>query len=144
MASVRILRPEQRPEAMQVAGFDIQALISGDQAQAFEVFFTTGRDGAGAAPHGHPWDETFFVLRGPVLFGMGEEEQWIDAGTLVHVPGGERHWYRFGDQEGQFLSLTSGKAAAPMYRDLANLPDDAPRSDYRAAALRHGQQARPA
>ena len=143
MACVRILRPEQRPEAMHVAGFDIQALISGDQAQAFEVFFTTGKDGSGAAPHAHPWDDTFFVLRGPVLCGMGEEEQWVDAGTLAPVPGGERHWYRFGDQASQFLSLTSGKAAAAMYRDLADWPDEAPRSDYRAAALRHGQQARP-
>lgn len=73
---------------------------------------------------------------------MGEEELWIDAGTLVNVSGGERRWYRFCDQEGQFLSLTSGKAAVPMYHDLADLPDDVPRSDYRAAAFRHGREER--
>lgn len=143
MAIARIIESQQRPEAMRIAGFDIQALISGDQAQAFEVFFTTGRDGAGAAPHAHPWDETFYVIRGPVLFGIGDQEQWIAAGTLVHVAGGERHWYRFDEEEGQFLSVTSGKAAAPMYRDLAALPVEASRSDYRAVAIRHGQQALP-
>ena len=128
---------------MRVAGFDIQALISGDEAQAFEVFVTTGKDGTGPAAHSHPWDETFYVLKGPVVFGMGDQEHLIEAGTLLHVPGGERHWYRFADQEGEFLSLTSGKEAAAMYRELAGLPSDAPKTDYRAVAIRHGQAARP-
>lgn len=143
MTSVRIVQPSDRPAALRIAGFDIQPLISGDAAQSFEVFLTTGSNGRGAAPHSHPWDETFFVLRGPVQFGMGDQEQRVEAGTLVHVPGGERHWYRFGDQEGELLSLTSGKEAEPMYRDLAQLSAEASTSDYRAVALRHGQQARP-
>jgi hypothetical protein len=46
-----------RPAAMRVAGFDIQALVSGDQAQCFEAFYTSGANGTGPAPHCHPWDE---------------------------------------------------------------------------------------
>lgn len=144
MTGSRIVEPGRRPEPMRIAGFDIQTLLSGDDAQAFEVFLTSGRDGTGPAPHSHPWDETFFVLRGPVLFGVGEREQSVNAGTLLHVPGGERHWYRFSDEEGEFLSLTSGKAAAAMYRDLAALAADSPKTEYRAVAIRHGQEARPA
>jgi hypothetical protein len=49
--------------------------------------------------------------------------------------GGERHWYRFGDQKGEFLSFTSGKAASPMYRELAGLPAEAAKLDYRAVAI---------
>jgi len=30
-----------------------------------------------------------------------------------------------------------------MYRDLATLPADAPKTVYRAVAIRHGQAARP-
>ena len=131
-----------RSAAMRVAGFDIQALVSGDQAQCFEAFYTSGANGTGPAPHCHPWDETFFVIRGPVVFGVGEQEHPIEAGTLLHVPGGERHWWRF-EVEGEFLSFTSGKQAAAMYRDLATVPTDAPKTDYRAVALRHGQEARP-
>lgn len=143
MTSARLVAPCDRPAPLRIAGFDIQTLINGDQAQAFEVFLTSGSQGTGPAPHSHPWDETFFVLRGPIVFGVGEREQSVEAGTLVHVPGGERHWYRFGDEEGEFLSLTSGKAAAAMYQDLATIASDAPRSDYRAVAIRHGQEARP-
>jgi quercetin dioxygenase-like cupin family protein len=131
-----------RPAAMRVAGFDIQALVSGDQAQCFEAFYTSGANGTGPTPHCHPWDETFFVIKGPVVFGVGDQEHPIEAGTLLHVPGGERHWWRF-EVEGEFLSFTSGKQAAAMYRDLATVPTDAPKTDYRAVALRHGQEARP-
>jgi quercetin dioxygenase-like cupin family protein len=131
-----------RPAAMRVAGFDIQALVSGDQAQCFEAFYTSGANGTGPAPHCHSWDETFFVIKGPVVFGVGDQEHPIEAGTLLHVAGGERHWWRF-EVEGEFLSFTSGKQAAAMYRDLATVPTDAPKSDYRAVALRHGQEARP-
>jgi quercetin dioxygenase-like cupin family protein len=131
-----------RPAAMRVAGFDIQALVSGDQAQCFEAFYTSGANGTGPAPHCHPWDETFFVIKGPVVFGVGDQEHPIEAGTLLHVPGGERHWWRF-EVEGEFLSFTSGNQAAAMYRDLATVPTDAPKTDYRAVALRHGQEARP-
>lgn len=138
-----MIGPSGRPAAMRIAGFDIQTLISGDEAQSFEVFFTSGKDGTGPAPHSHPWDETFFVIEGPVLFGVGNQEHWAGAGTLVHVPGGERHWYRFGDHNGEFLSFTSGKAAAPMYRELAGLPAEAATADYRSVAIRHGQAARP-
>ena len=143
MASARIVAPADRPTALRIAGFDIQALITGDDAQSFEVFFTRGQDGTGPAPHSHDWDETFFVLQGPVLFGVGDREHRVEAGTLLHVPGGERHWYRFGDRQGEFLSLTSGHAAGPMYRELAGLSADAPKTEYRAVALRHGQAARP-
>jgi quercetin dioxygenase-like cupin family protein len=131
-----------RPAAMRVAGFDIQALVSGDQAQCFEAFYTSGANGTGPTPHCHPWDETFFVIKGPVVFGVGDQEHPIEAGTLLHVPGGERHWWRF-EVEGEFLSFTSGKQAAAMYQDLATVPTDAPKTDYRAVALRHGQEARP-
>lgn len=142
MPTAQILTPADRPTALRVAGFDIHALITGDDAQSFEVFFTRGQDGTGPAPHSHAWDETFFVIRGPVLFGVGDREHPIEAGTLLHVPGGERHWWRF-EVEGEFLSFTSGKEAAAMYRDLATVPADAPKTDYRAVALRHGQAARP-
>jgi len=131
-----------RPAPMRVAGFDIQALVSGDQAQCFEALYTSGTNSTGPAPHCHPWDETFFVIRGPVVFGVGDQEHPVEAGTLLHVPGGEWHWWRF-EVEGEFLSFTSGKEAAAMYRDLATLPPDAPKTDYRAMAIHHGQEARP-
>ena len=143
MTPAHCVRPADRPPAMRIAGFDIQALLSGGEGQHFEIFLTRGIDGKGAAPHSHPWDETFFVLQGEVMFGVADQEQLVEAGSLLHVPAGERHWYRFGDHLAELLSVTSGREAAAMYRDLAELPADASPDDYRATARLHGQSARP-
>ena len=59
MAMARIVESGARPAPKRIAGFDIRILLSGDDAQAFEVFLTSGKDGTGPAPHSHPWDETF-------------------------------------------------------------------------------------
>jgi len=69
------------PLPLRITGFDIQALISGDEARAFEVFLITGKDGTGPVARSHPWDETFYVLKGPVVFGMGNQGHLIDAAT---------------------------------------------------------------
>ena len=142
MAQSLILDPVSSCRPLHIAGFDIRVLLSGNDAQAVEVFLSTGKGGTGPAPHSHPWEETFFVLRGSIVFGIGTHENSVGPGTLVHVSGGERHWYRFGEDEGEFLSFTSGKAAAAMYRELAGLKSNATKTEYRSVAIRHGQESR--
>ena len=41
-------------------------------------------------------DESFFVVKGEVAFGIGAESTTASAGTLVHLPSGTVHWFRFG------------------------------------------------
>ena len=141
MTEPLIVPPTERAAALRIAGFDITVLASGENTQAFEVFHTVGPPGTGPGPHSHPWDETFFVLDGDVTFGVGETETVAGPGTLVHVPGGARHWYRFGPETGEFVAMTSGKAASAMYHDLAAI-DTPDRDRYVEAAARHGQQSR--
>ena len=57
MAAARMVPAEARPAAMRVAGFDIQALVSGDQAQCFEAFYTSGSNGTG------DFGSSFAILR---------------------------------------------------------------------------------
>lgn len=141
MTEPLIVAPDERAEALRIGGFDITVLASGDHTQAFEVFHTVGPPGTGPGPHSHPWDETFFVLRGDVTFGVDETETIAGPGTFVHVPGGTRHWYHFGPETGEFVSMTSGTSASAMYCELAAIesPD---RERYVEAAARHGQQSR--
>ena len=47
MAAARMVPAADRPAPMRVAGFDIQALVSGDQGQCFEAFYTSGANGTG-------------------------------------------------------------------------------------------------
>ncbi|MFM8236680.1 MAG: cupin domain-containing protein [Actinomycetota bacterium] len=136
-----VVPPDDRAPALRVGGFDITVLASGADTQAFEVFHTVGPPGTGPGPHSHPWDETFFVRSGDVTFGVDDTETVAGPGALVHVPGGARHWYRFGPETGEFVPLTSGHAASSMYRDLAAI-DSPDRDRYVEAAARHGQQSR--
>jgi hypothetical protein len=60
-SNARIVEASERPVLTQIAGFDIQSLIFGNEAQSLEVFFTSGKDGTEpATSHSHPWDETFW------------------------------------------------------------------------------------
>ena len=139
--AARLIRPAERSEALHLAGVDITPLVSADQAADYEFGVISGQEGHGPPPHSHPWDETYFVLRGEVVFGVGRDEQAFTAGALVHVPAGERHWFRF-DQPGETVVVTGGHSAFAMFKGLADVPDGAPAEDYLAVALRYGEEDR--
>jgi len=37
--------------------------------------FKRGPEGSGPPPHSHPWDESFFVVKGEIDFGIDDESQ---------------------------------------------------------------------
>ena len=137
----RLIPPAERSEALHLAGVDITPLVSADQSADYEIGVISGQEGHGPPPHSHPWDETYFVLRGEVVFGVGLNEQVFAAGALVHVPAGERHWFRF-DQPGETVVVTGGHCAFAMFKGLADVPDGSPAEDYLAVALRYGEEDR--
>ena len=139
--AARLIRPAARSEALHLAGVDITPLVSADQSADYEIGVISGQEGHGPPPHSHPWDETYFVLRGEVVFGVGQDEQVFAAGALVHVPAGERHWFRF-DQPGETVVVTGGHCAFAMFKGLADVPEGSPAEDYLAVALRYGEEDR--
>jgi hypothetical protein len=40
-------------------------------------------------------------------------------GTLVHLPAGTVHWFRFGTGGGEMVSMTSRLGASKMFTDMA-------------------------
>ena len=40
-------------------------------------------------------------------------------GTLVHLPAGTEHWFRFGTGGGEMVSMTSRLGASKMFTDMA-------------------------
>ena len=136
-----LINPQERSQALHLAGVDITPLVSADQAADYEVAVIAGRNGHGPPPHSHPWDETYFVLHGEIVFGVGYIEKVFEAGALVHVPGGERHWFRF-DQPGETVVVTGGHRAFAMFQALADVPEGSPDEEYLAVALRYGEEDR--
>jgi quercetin dioxygenase-like cupin family protein len=70
-------------------------LASAEATEGYEVFLQRGPEGSGPPPHSHPWDESFFVIKGEIDFGIGADSTTALAGTLVHLPAGTEHWFRF-------------------------------------------------
>jgi hypothetical protein len=59
------------------------------------------------------------VLAGQVAFGVdGDQNLTALPGTLVHIPGGSTHWFRFGPGGGKMISITSQAGAAAFFTEV--------------------------
>ena len=77
-----------------------------------------GPEGSGPPPHNHPWDESFYVVKGEVEFGIADEKMVAGPGTLVHLPAGTTHWFRFAKGGAEMVSMTSREGASHMFTDF--------------------------
>ena len=60
--------------------------------ELMKVGVVTYREGEGPPPHFHPNEEQFmYILEGRMKMVLGDEEQIIEPGTLVHIPRNVRH-----------------------------------------------------
>jgi quercetin dioxygenase-like cupin family protein len=106
------------PRALNVVGEQLTVLASGAQTGSYEIFHQAGPEGSGPPPHSHPWDEAFYVIRGEIAFGHDDRELVARPGTLVHLPAGTTHWFRFGAGGGEMISMTSREGASHMFTDF--------------------------
>jgi quercetin dioxygenase-like cupin family protein len=110
--------PDRAPRPLKIVGENVTVLASGAQTGGYEIFRQVGAEGSGPPPHNHPWDESFYVVKGEIAFGIEEKEMVARPGTLVHLPAGTMHWFRFGEGGGEMISITSREAASRMFTDL--------------------------
>ena len=115
-----VMTPEQYPRTLDVLGVQITVLAPKTATQAYEITLQRGDEGGGPPPHSHPWDESFFVTAGTVDFDCAGSTQQVGAGTLVHVPAGTVHAFRFGRGGGAMIEFTgAGTGASTMFTDMA-------------------------
>jgi len=135
-----IAAPESYAPALDIVGEHVTVLASGEATEGYEIFLQRGPEGSGPPPHSHPWDESFYVLQGEIEFGMGEESETASPGTLVHLPAGTVHWFRFGGDGGEMLSMTSRLGASRMFADIARdvSPVDPDLEQLAEVGARHG------
>lgn len=118
-AQPMIVTPADRPQSLAVVGEQITVLASGAQTGSYEIFLQAGPEGSGPPPHNHPWDEAFYVIKGEVAFGVNATESVAKAGTLVQLPRGTTHWFRFGVGGGEMISMTSREGAAAFFTEVS-------------------------
>jgi quercetin dioxygenase-like cupin family protein len=114
-----VVKPAVYAPALNIVGEHVTVLASGEATQGYEVFLQRGPEGSGPPPHSHPWDESFFVIKGDVDFGIGDESTTASAGTLVHLPAGTTHWFRFGAGGAEMISMTSRLGASKLFEEMA-------------------------
>lgn len=123
-----IVRPEQRPQALSVMGAKITPLAPTAAMRELQLTYQTGEAGIGPPPHSHDWDESFFIVKGEVLFTCDGNTSNCDAGTLVHVPAGTVHAFSFGAGGGEILEITGkGSNAIQMFTEISRKMPSRPR-----------------
>ena len=104
---------------LKMVGEEVTILASSAQTGSYEIFRQAGPEGSGPPPHSHAWDEAFYVISGEVAFGVDDQQELVArAGTLVHVPGGSTHWFRFGPAGGEMISMTSSEGASAFFTEV--------------------------
>ena len=135
-----IVAPENYAPTLDIVGEHVTVLASGEATGSYELFLQRGPEGSGPPPHSHPWDEAFYVTRGKIDFGIDAESMTALPGTLVHLPAGTVHWFRFGEGGGEMFSLTSRLGASKMFTDMAREiePVNPDLEKLAAVGARHG------
>ena len=126
-AKAFVVAPKDYQRPLNVVGERITILASSQMTGGYEIFLQKGSEGSGPNPHSHPWDESFYVTKGEIDFGIGNETQTAVAGTLVHLPAGTTHWFRFGTGGGEMISVTSRAGASKLFAEIdQEVPADRP------------------
>ena len=121
------LTPEQYARPLNVVGEKITVLAAKAATGGYEIFLQEGPAGSGPPPHSHGWDEAFFVMGGEIEFGFDDKVMTARPGTLVHLPAGTTHWFRFGPDGGRMLSLTGAGNASELFTGIDQaIPPNAP------------------
>jgi quercetin dioxygenase-like cupin family protein len=127
-----VVTPRDYARALDVVGEKITVLASHTATQGYEIFLQQGLEGSGPPPHSHDWDESFYVIKGKVEVTYGGKTVMAEPGTLVHLPAGTMHSFRFGAGGGEMISVTGANGRASQLftnidKEIAPGPPDIPK-----------------
>jgi len=127
-----VVTPKDYSPPLNVLGIQVTVLASNTATEAYEITRQQGDKGMGPPPHSHGWDESFYVLAGAVEFSCRGQPVVCPRGTLVHVPAGTVHSFRFLADGCDMLEFTGqGGMATQMFkavsREIPPGPPEIPR-----------------
>lgn len=127
-ANAFVVTPEDYGPALNVLGTEVTVLASNSATRTYEITLQRGGEGTGAPLHSHKWDESFYVLKGRIEFACAGRTVVCVPGTLVHVPAGTVHGFRYGPGGGEMLEFTGqGGLATRLFSALdSNIPSGPP------------------
>ncbi len=131
-AQAFVVTPNDYDCPLNVLGMRVTVLASNTVTHAYEITRQQGESGMGPPPHSHDWDESFYVIAGEVEFTCSGKTVVCPPGTLVHVPAGTRHSFRYLVDGCDVLELTGqGGMATQVFetisREIPPGPPEIPR-----------------
>ena len=93
----RVVRPEDHDGLPSAAGGDVYSMLATGEHTHGSFFLTHAivPPGGGPPPHIHTREEeAFYVVRGEIVFRVGDREVTATSGTFVNVPRGWKHRFR--------------------------------------------------
>jgi quercetin dioxygenase-like cupin family protein len=127
-----VVTPKDYDPALNVLGIKVTVLASNRATQSYEITRQQGEKGIGPPPHSHNWDESFYVVAGEVEFTCSGNTVVCSPGTLVHVPAGTVHSFRYLADGCDVLEITGqGGIATQMFtavsREIPPGPTEVPK-----------------
>ena len=111
-----VVTPSDYDPELNVLGIRLTVLASNTATQAYEITRQQGEKGMGPPPHSHYWDESFYLVAGEVEFTCSGKTVVCPPGTLVHVPAGTVHSFRYLTDACDVLEFTGqGGNATQMF-----------------------------
>ncbi|HEY7138534.1 MAG TPA: cupin domain-containing protein [Methylomirabilota bacterium] len=107
-----VVTPQDYARGLNVVGEKITVLASSAATNGYEIFLQQGVEGSGPPPHSHDWDESFYVVKGRVEIHYGAQSLLAEPGTLVHLPAGTVHSFRFAAGGGEMISIAGANGSA--------------------------------
>ena len=111
---------EMQEERTQVGPARVKS-VAGEFMKAGIV---TYQEGEGPPPHFHPNEEQYMlILDGKMKMVLGDEEQMIERGTLVHIPRNTRHGIRVVEGPALFFAVKSPVGTGDLNQDYNKAKD---------------------
>lgn len=111
-----VVSPKTYEPALNVLGVSVTVLASNQATLGYEITRQEGEKGMGPPPHSHDWDESFYIIAGKVEFNCSGKTTVCSPGTLVHIPAGTMHSFRYLADGCDVLEVTGqGGTATQMF-----------------------------
>ena len=92
-----------------------QSLVTDDDAELLRANSVTFKNGARNRLHHHAADQVLVVTHGLGIIANEQEQIPVEAGDVVLIPAGERHWH--GARPGQEMTHLSILTPGPLTID---------------------------
>lgn len=130
MATHSIVKHADEGTWLNVLGMQLKFLCTSEDTKGrYSSMLNTVPKGLGAPPHQHPWDESFYVLKGQVEFLVGNQKHVLNVGDYVLAPANTTHAFLgLSDEEGLMIAFESPGHSHRFFEEIndtvTNLPED--------------------